>query len=272
MKIIDGGTFCVAQNRTDHGRKFINFVRGLASRQVASIRRKSSRSEDLESPIEQILSPLREPFKGTLLSMYRNEPQLGADGQHHALDTTIRVTPTHGMWLYKLVRDHKPKHTLEVGLGYGFSTIFFLAANCDNGHGAHVAIDAYQDRFFSGVGKMRPHVLGLNGSHFRLFEEESAFCLPRLVAEKKEFGVIFIDGNHKFDDVLLDFSHASRICSAGGIVVLDDMWMPSIQSVASFIRKNRTDFEEIPAPEGTSTVAFKKVAPDTRRWDHFVSF
>ena len=37
-------------------------------------------------PTDEILSPLPQPFRSALLSMYNREPQLGADGERHNLD------------------------------------------------------------------------------------------------------------------------------------------------------------------------------------------
>jgi hypothetical protein len=74
------------------------------------------------------LDDLDAPFKSALLSMYYGVPQLGVDGQQHSLDEKVKISPDEGMWLYEECRKSKPERTLEIGLGYGFSTLFFLAA------------------------------------------------------------------------------------------------------------------------------------------------
>ena len=78
-------------------------------------------------------------------------------------------------------------------------------------------------------------------------------------------------GDHRFDRVLFDFSLASFVCEPGGHIILDDMWMPSIQRVASFIRLNRPDFTEVRTPVRNVAV-FRMTGADTRQWDHFVPF
>jgi len=45
---------------------------------------------------------------------------------------------------YELCRKVKPQATLEIGLAYGFSTIYFLAVLAENGNGHHSSIDPYQ--------------------------------------------------------------------------------------------------------------------------------
>jgi len=223
-----------------------------------------------EPVAQEVGPPLSEPFASVLCSMYQGEPQLGADGGFHPLDTATRISPLQGMWIYNLIRDAKPENTLEIGLAYGFSTVYFLAAIHANGIGHHLALDPFQDTW-KGIGLMREKVLQLPLGLFSFRAEDSIQGLTRLAREKRRFGVIFIDGSHRFDDVLIDFSLASLICDVKGYIILDDLWMPSIQRVASFIRSNRSDFNEIATPINNIDV-FRKVGEDKREWTHFVAF
>jgi hypothetical protein len=98
----------------------------------------------------EILSPLfPQPFRSVLLSMYNGEPQVGSDGERHCLNGTA-IGPEQGMWLYDLCRETKPKATLEIGLAYGYSTAYFLAAIRENGVGHHTA--SIRSRVVSGTG------------------------------------------------------------------------------------------------------------------------
>jgi predicted O-methyltransferase YrrM len=76
---------------------------------------------------EAVLSSLPQPFRSALLSMYVAEPQQGEDGQMHALEGNTGLSPSAGIWIYELCRRTRPLATLEIGLAYGFSTIYFLA-------------------------------------------------------------------------------------------------------------------------------------------------
>lgn len=203
--------------------------------------------------------------------MYGGEPQLGAGGKLYQIDATTRISPRQGMWIYRLVCDTKPENTLEIGLAYGFSTVYFLAAIQRNGKGHHLAVDLHQERQWNGVGLTREKVLNLKPGTFSFSDEDSIQGLTRFFREQRRFGVIFIDGNHRFDYVLVDFSLASLVCELGGHIILDDLWMPSIQRVVSFIRRNRVDFTEVPTPMSNIAV-FRKTDVDKRAWDHFVSF
>ena len=85
------------------------------------------------------------------------------------------------------------------------------------------------------------------------------------------FEFIFFDGNHRFDDALVDFTLSAEVCPLDGYVVLDDMWMPSIQRTASFIRRNREDFVEATTPIA-NFAAFERTYKDTPAWDQHIDF
>lgn len=57
----------------------------------------------------------------------------------------------------------------------------------------------------------------------------------------------------------------------GGRIILDDLWMSSVQTVVAFLRTNRTDFVELPVAEPNVCV-FQRVGDDLRKWDHFKEF
>ena len=220
-------------------------------------------------PTDEILSPLPQPFRSALLSMYNVEPQLGSDGERHSLDGKTLIAPEQGMWLYSLCRGMKPHATLEIGLAYGFSTSYFLAAIHENGAGHHTAIDPLQARLWDGIGRQGPQNLDM-GASFRFMEAKSASALVRLADCGETFEVIFIDGNHRFDEVLVDFTLSARLCPVGGCIVLDDLWMSSIRRAVAFIRSNRQDFEELKTPR--NIVAFRRLREDARAWHHYVNF
>ena len=85
------------------------------------------------------------------------------------------------------------------------------------------------------------------------------------------FDLIFIDGNHRFDDVLVDFYLYAQLCNLGGYIIFDDMWLDSVQTVVSFVRANRTDFVEMHTTEKNICV-FQKKSHDSRKFDDFHKF
>jgi predicted O-methyltransferase YrrM len=227
-------------------------------------------SEPVPPATEQVLADLDLPFRDALFSMYRGEPQLGLDGQRHPIDTLCKIFPSQGMWLYEMCRSLKPAATLEIGMCYGFSTLFFLAAIAKNGTGRHTAVDPDVRRHWHGIALASVQSLGMNSS-FRFVEERSARAATDLAREGSLFDLIFIDGSHRFDDATVDFYLYAPLCSIGGRIIFDDMWMKSIQTAVAFVRTNRKDFVELPKPHENTSV-FQRIAADAREWDHFHPF
>ena len=216
-------------------------------------------------------APLAADAEAILASMYGSQPQPGTGGAVYEIDAVTRIPRARGDLLYAYAAELKPDQTLEVGLAYGFSTLFLLSALRDQGRGHHLAIDPYQSSDWHGVGAARARQLGMV-DRFTLLEERSEHALPRLALEGKQAQLIFIDGDHRFDATLLDFTLCDRLLSEGGIIALDDTWMPSVQRVVSFVVRNRTDYERLP-DRVLDVVAFRKIrATDDRSWHHFAEF
>ncbi len=216
------------------------------------------------------LAEITEPFSTVLRSMYSGQPQKGSDGQKHKMDPITRIPVEEGVYLYRLCRDTKAERTMEIGCAYGFSTLYFLAAIRSNPAATHTAIDPYETNLWSGIAVENARAVGMDKS-FRLIEEKSFLAVPRMISDGTQYDVIFIDGNHRFDDTLVEFTLCALACKMGGYIVLDDMWMPSIRKVVSFVRRNRSDLSEVATPV-LNLAAFQKVAEDIRNWDHFKDF
>lgn len=228
------------------------------------------RTPPVSPSVEEMLHPLDDPFRRALLSMYNGEAQIGSDGKSYEIDSATRISPRQGMWIYQLCCELRPQATLEIGIGYGFSTIFFLAALAKNAKGHHSAVDPFQQEWWQGVGLQKVREVGMQGS-FQFISENSVRAATDLRRTGRKFDLIFIDGNHRFDDVLMDFSLCALLSKAGGYIVLDDMFMPSVQTVVSFIRANRSDFAELSTPI-PNIAAFRMIGDGTRDWDHFTPF
>lgn len=225
-------------------------------------------------PADRALAPLDPLFRESLLSMYRGEPQVGDDGMLHPLDGVTKISPVQGMFLHDLCVSMRPESTLEVGMAFGFSTLYFLAAIVRNDFGKHVAIDPYQHTAWCGVGATRARELLRTAAReeaFELLEERSDRAATDLGRAGATFDVVFIDGNHRFDDVLVDFYLYAPLCARGGVLILDDMWMRSVRTAASFVQTNRRDFVEVRTNQANLCV-FRKVGDDARSWDDFHRF
>jgi predicted O-methyltransferase YrrM len=241
----------------------------VLSKIKAKFWRRKSEQEKQPGTDFAALSELEPRFADILRSMYRGESQMGTDEAKHELDKSIRIPVEEGLWLYHLCLENKAQRTLEVGVGYGFSTLYFLAAAAKTA-ARHTSIDRSESTGSHGIGIANVRKAGMDGV-FRFLEEASATAIPQLAKEGLQFDVIFLDGNHRFDYILADFALSTLVCKQNGIIVFDDMWMPSVRKVASFVRSNRKDFTEIPT-QVENISAFRRTAEDQRVWTHFVDF
>jgi predicted O-methyltransferase YrrM len=160
------------------------------------------------------------------------------DAQGNVYKTYSSVTREAGHLLYDLVRTLKPARTLETGMAYGLSTLFICQAHRDNGGGRHTAIDPLQDARFKSIGLGNIERANLKDV-LRFYQAPSEEVLPQLCAQHEEFDFAFIDGNHRFDYVLVDFFYIDKLLTMGGHVCFDDLWIPAVRKVASFVLKNK---------------------------------
>ena len=200
--------------------------------------------------------------------MYEGGPQPGANGQLIEPDRSTKINYRKGAVLLHWHEKLRPSLSIETGLAYGYSTLFVLGAMKRDGYGHHIALDPFQDAY-GGVGAQHAVELGV-GDRFTHLVEDSATALGRMAAEGKRIQWLFVDGDHRFDGALLDFTMGARMLDVGGVIIVDDLWMKSVAKAVKFVRRNRPDFVEEPAP--ASLGVFRKVAEDTREWTHFRPF
>lgn len=178
------------------------------------------------------------------------------------------------------------ERTIEVGLALGMSALFLCQAVIVHG-GSHVAIDPFQEASWKLAGVTALADAGVR-ELVEVLEEESQIALPRLVAEGREFDFAFIDGDHRFESVLLDLYYMTRLVRPRGLIVVDDMWMPSIRTAVAYVEKNmgltlepealaggfrwrhRPLARGVPAGRGGLAVLRSPAEPPDLRWDEFV--
>lgn len=221
-------------------------------------------------PLPASWSRMDSQVRTVLEGMYAGESQLGSDGELHPLDGKTKISPQKGAYLFELHERLRPERSVEIGLAYGYSTLYLFAAMKNGGYGHHVAIDPFQEAWFHGVGEQQAPKVGMQ-ERFTFVDDYAVSALSKMAAAEERAQFIYIDGDHKFDSVLMDFTCAARICDIGGHIVMDDLWMPGIRKVASFVRKNRADFVTVPSPV-RNFVTFRRVTEDERPWTHYRRF
>lgn len=221
------------------------------------------------------------------------------------------ISKIYGIMLDNIIRELKPKICLEVGLGYGVSTLYILNALKQTGGKKLIGIDPVQQDGWQSAGLYNIERAGLSDL-YEFHEEKSEDIRPQLKRQGIVIDFAFIDGSHTFDHALIDFYHIDSLLKLGGIIVLDDVGMPAIRKLCEFIVTNRsyeivhrienpqgiskinkvkgfikkillrvTCSDSTPSPEdrkiieklkNTISLAIKKTKNDIRSWDHYVRF
>lgn len=177
--------------------------------------------------------------------------------------TSIREAEA--LYIHELLLKEKAVNTLETGFAWGRSTAYIMAAST----GKHTVVDPFQQNF-GDAGLENIRRLGLE-ARLDFFREPSHMVLPSLLPGGEQYDFAFIDGDHRFDGIFVDFHYAAMLLKPGGLVMFHDTWMRSTVLVASFIRRNRKDFTRIHTPH-RSLVLFRKTGKDERKWHHFREF
>ena len=177
-----------------------------------------------------------------------------------------------GCNLYDLVVAERLGRTLEIGMAYGLTTLFFCEAHRQCGSGRHVAIDPCQKTDFLDIGRQNIAAAGLD-PYLDFLEQPDYLALPGLAQRGTQFDLVFIDGLHMFDYTLLDFFYSDLLLEQGGLVAFDDSQLPGVQRVVDFVSTNR-NYERLDSPSPRLTL-FRKLTQDARSLanpNHFQPF
>jgi predicted O-methyltransferase YrrM len=159
------------------------------------------------------------------------------------------ISEDEGIFLQKLIRDHKPRRSLEIGCAYGISSLYICEALSEVGAAKHIIIDYAQffphdagrwghpNSGWEGIGLKNLKQAGYE-SLVEFHEERSYECLPALLKNNTKIDFAFVDGQHTFDYVMVDFFFIDKLLNVGGIVAFDDASFPSIRKVCRYALTN----------------------------------
>jgi predicted O-methyltransferase YrrM len=175
--------------------------------------------------------------------------------------------------LHHLARRCSTELSVEVGFGMGMSACVMLAARQARGEPfAHITFDPYG--LEGGRGKaVQSYLTQQFADSFTLLEQPSELGLGQLLSSRG-YGVselIFIDGDHRFENVMIDFALASLLCTPGGYIVLDDAAYPAVETVVNYVTANRPDYAVAHLPVPNLSV-LRKISHDEREWYAFNPF
>lgn len=179
----------------------------------------------------------------------------------------IPINKEEGEYIYHFLRAHPSVgKTLEIGLGYGVSAIYIASAT----HKIHTIIEPSRQSTYTDVAISNLKRLSLV-NNCRYYWQPSHTALPLLLQKKETFDFAFIDGDHKYDSVFIDFYYIDLLLNIGGYVIFHDIQMYSIQTVLKWIQTNKKNYivEKNPSP---FLAVVRKTGTDTRHWSHFSEF
>jgi cephalosporin hydroxylase len=131
--------------------------------------------------------------------------------------TTDWSSRAFGHWMRHLGRlQDEPINILEVGAWEGRGSLFFLNFFRQS---TLTAIDIFT---LGNEGRFDRNVMGKFASRATKVKGSSAVELDRLAGEGQEFDLIYLDGSHLRDDVMIDSILAWRVLKIGGYLIWDD--------------------------------------------------
>jgi predicted O-methyltransferase YrrM len=192
-----------------------------------------------------------------LAEILRSREVRTIDGQLRQLHSNIGEAE--GKFIQDVIRDLKPKCSIEIGCAYGVSSLFICEALADVGAERHIIIDPYQlgsghrgpDSGYEGIGLLNLKRAGLD--RIVDFHAELSFrCLPRLLEQGVMVDFAFVDGMHTFDYAFVDFFFLDKMLRPGGVIIFDDYSIyPSIHKLCRYIVRN---------------LPYSPIGPATGRW------
>ena len=180
-------------------------------------------------------------------------------------DTYSSVKKEEAKFIYDFIIKNKIKKTLEIGFAFARSASHIMAATEQR----HIACDPFQTNYGE-MGLKNIERLRLSDK-LDFHPDFSHNVLPKLHAENRKFEFIFIDGDHKFDGILVDFYYADLLLEENGYVLMHDTWMRATRLVEKFVKTNKHNYKYISTPLRNFSL-FQKTSEDSRDGMYFKEF
>lgn len=182
-----------------------------------------------------------------------------------------RISIAQGALLNRLAHQRGVTKSLEVGFAHGFSAVWLLDAVSKRPGGLHKSIDPFEmGPSWKGTGLKHVEQLGLPPSTFEWLNDYGIHALSDEIRAGAKYDLIYIDGNHRFDDTIVDFYLSDYLLRPGGLMILDDVLMPSVRTACDFVETNRA-YTPL-AVDAPNVTVYEKTADDNRHWQHFQPF
>ncbi len=201
----------------------------------------------------------------------------------------ISINWQQGTYLASLVGAYNPKTVLELGSGFGVSSVWIQSKLARKS--THIAIDPWAEHLPE-IEKVLAHT-----NYSLVTSATSQEYLARMDhARKQKVDLIFMDADERFDGCLTDCYFSNRILNENGLIVIRNIWNPSVRRVCQFVITNLPYqligvplwinwwIKHMP-PLGNGFIIYlatrfysaelcvlKKVNADLRPWHHFRPF
>ncbi|MDP3920719.1 MAG: class I SAM-dependent methyltransferase [Candidatus Omnitrophota bacterium] len=130
------------------------------------------------------------------------------------------IHPKRGPFLFRLVRELQPMTILELGTGFGISTLYIAAASKLNGTGNITTLEGASQPVRIARSNFEKAGLGGNITSIHGFFQDT---LDGILATLGEVDFVFIDGHHEEEPTLSYVHKILPRLSACGMIVLDDI-------------------------------------------------
>ena len=167
-----------------------------------------------------------------LQEIFKTQTVFDEKGNKHTL--TSNIDEKEGEFVYDIIKEYKPKETIEIGCAMGISSLYICSAlNETEEEKHHTIIDPMQSSDWANIGKA--NLDRANVYFYEIIEQPSEIALPDLLSKHKQYDLGFIDGWHTFDHTLIDFFYLNRLIRVGGIIIIDDISFPGIKKLMRYI-------------------------------------
>ena len=166
------------------------------------------------------------------------------------------ISPNKGEFLWSLIQNNDIENSIEIGCACGISSLYICDALSQKASPHHVIVDPYQSTYWQEIGVN--NLDKAKFSFYELIEKPSEIALPSLLEEDQEFDFAFIDGDHSFEHVFLDFFYLDHLLRIQGFIVFDDADYAPVTKVIHYIINHYSNYKIIGAAQGDGKTGLKR--------------
>lgn len=127
------------------------------------------------------------------------------------------VPSSYGKLLYNLAADFGMPGVVELGTSLGISSMYMASARpglkISTIEGSHAVAEIARENFSkAGISNIEVHA----GS----FDE----IMPGLINENSKAGLVFIDGDHRYEPTMRYFNYLVKVADDSSVIVIDDIY------------------------------------------------